>query len=158
MGGNSRRPREGIGGGRYWIPPPPQLKVAQFSALKTRNRSTNMWSQCTKVVPWYRAILLFKYSKLLSTNWVLPILIFSTHRLTPFNGTAVEPEDFPLINYLVDLGPGQPRIVYHRVNITNDMLEEYSEHFFLSLGQTDAKVVIIEPRITNITIGESDGK
>lgn len=140
--------------------PHPQLKVVQFSAFKTRNRITNLWSQCTKVVLWYRAISLFKYSEVLSTNWALPILnlIFSTDRLTPSNGTAVEPEDFPLITYLVDLGPGQPRTVYHRVNITNDMLEEYSEHFFLRLWQTDAKVVITEPRVANITIGESDGK
>lgn len=90
----------------------------------------------------------------------MPILnlILSTDRLTPFNGTAIEPEDFPLTTYSVVLDPGQPRTVNYRVNITNDMLEEYSEFFFLNLWQNDAKVEIIEPRVANITIGESDGK
>ncbi|XP_028394545.1 uncharacterized protein LOC114518753 [Dendronephthya gigantea] len=77
-------------------------------------------------------------------------------RLTPSNGTATEPQDFPLINYDVTLEPGQPRIVYHKINITNDMLEEYDEHFILTLTRIDVNVQIIEARIANITIGESD--
>ena len=78
--------------------------------------------------------------------------------MTPSNGTATEPEDFPLITYTVALEAGQPRTIPYRVNITNDLLEEYSEHFFLTLSSIDAKVEIVEPSIANITIGESDGE
>ena len=85
-------------------------------------------------------------------------LLHYTHRLTPSNGTATEPQDFPLMTYDVTLEPGQPRIVYHKINITNDMLEEYNEHFFLTLTRYDVNVQIIEPWIANITIGESDGE
>ena len=88
----------------------------------------------------------------------LNFLFRPTNRLTPSNGTATEPEDFPLITYTVALDAGQPRTVYHRVNITNDMLEEYREHFLLTLWETDAKVEIVDPSVANITIGESDGK
>lgn len=82
----------------------------------------------------------------------------STNRLTPSNGSATEPEDFPQEIYVVTLEPGQARTLYHRVNITNDMVEEYSEYFFLNLSTTDAKVHIIEPSVANLSIGKSDGK
>ncbi|CAB4041243.1 microfibril-associated glyco 4-like, partial [Paramuricea clavata] len=36
------------------------------------------------------------------------------------------------------------------------MLEEYSEHFLLTLWPIDTKVVIVDPSVANITIGESD--
>jgi hypothetical protein len=38
------------------------------------------------------------------------------------------------------------------------MLEEYSEHFLLTLWRINTKVVIVDPSVANITIGESDGK
>ena len=81
-----------------------------------------------------------------------------SNRLIPSNGTATEPEDFPLITSTVVLEAGQPRTIPYRVNITNNMLEEYREHFFLTLLSTDPKVTIGQPSLANITIGESDGK
>ena len=38
------------------------------------------------------------------------------------------------------------------------MLEEYREHFFLTLSDNDPKVEVVDPKIANISIGESDGK
>lgn len=77
--------------------------------------------------------------------------------LTPFNGTATTPEDFPLIIYNITIYPGQPRTVYYKINITDDMLEEYSEHFFVSLkAPLSNNVKIAQPDVANITIAESD--
>ena len=89
---------------------------------------------------------------------IIIIQLFSPNRLTPSNGTAVEPQDFPLVTYQAVFEPGQPRTVPYRVNITNDMLEEYREHFFLTLSDNDPKVEVVDPKIANISIGESDGK
>lgn len=78
--------------------------------------------------------------------------------MTPSNGTATAPEDFPLRTYDVTLDSGPPRTFYVRINVTNDMLEEYSEHFLVSLSPLDSNVKIMQPNATNITIAESDGK
>lgn len=84
--------------------------------------------------------------------------MFIFYRLTPSNGTATEPEDFPLRTYDVSLYPGQPRTVYVNITITNDMREEYSETFLVSLTKISNYVEIVDPQVTNITIAESDGK